>query len=51
MVAINHGTAPATASFDAPAAWGDRPVRDVWRGEAVSSKDERDNKDSKDMTT
>jgi alpha-amylase len=36
VVAINRGTATATASFDAPAVWGDRPVRDVWSGEAVS---------------
>ncbi|HEX4963310.1 MAG TPA: alpha-amylase family glycosyl hydrolase [Thermoanaerobaculia bacterium] len=36
VVAINRGAAPATASFDAPPAWGDRPVRDVWSGEAVS---------------
>jgi alpha-amylase len=36
VVAINRGAAPAAASFDAPAAWGDRPVRDVWSGEAAS---------------
>lgn len=35
VVAINRGTVPATASFDAPAVWSDRPVRDVWSGEAV----------------
>jgi hypothetical protein len=36
VVAINRGTAPTTASFDAPAVWSDRPVRDVWSGEVVS---------------
>ena len=35
VVAINRGAAPATAGFDAPAAWGDAPVRDAWRGEDV----------------
>jgi alpha-amylase len=35
VVAINRGTAPAKASFDAPAVWSDRPVRDVWSGEAA----------------
>ncbi|MFY9821114.1 MAG: alpha-amylase family glycosyl hydrolase, partial [Thermoanaerobaculia bacterium] len=35
VVAINRGTAPATASFDAPAVWSDRPVKDAWSGEAV----------------
>jgi alpha-amylase len=37
VVAINRGSAPATASFDAPAEWGATPVRDVWTGGAVSS--------------
>ncbi len=32
VVAINRGSAPATASFDAPAEWGAAPVRDVWTG-------------------
>jgi alpha-amylase len=36
VVAINRGTAPATASFDAPVIWGDRPVHDLWSGETVS---------------
>ncbi len=36
VVAVNRGAAPATAGFDAPAEWGDAPVRDVWSGEAVT---------------
>jgi alpha-amylase len=36
VVAVNRGAAPATAGFDAPAEWGDAPVRDVWNGEAVA---------------
>jgi glycosidase len=36
VVAVNRGTAPATASFDAPAEWGEAPVRDVWNGEEVA---------------
>lgn len=36
VVAINRGSAPATASFEVPAEWGAAPVRDVWNGEAVS---------------
>jgi len=36
VVAVNRGAAPATASFDAPAEWGDASVRDVWHDEAVS---------------
>jgi glycosidase len=35
VVAVNRGAAPATAGFDAPAEWGDRPVRDVWNEEPV----------------
>ncbi len=35
VVAVNRGSAPAAASFDVPAEWGDSPVRDVWNGEAV----------------
>ena len=35
VVAVNRGTMQATASFDAPAAWGSAAVRDVWKGEAV----------------
>jgi alpha-amylase len=34
VVAVNRGSAPATASFDAPAEWGDAPVRDAWGGDA-----------------
>ncbi len=36
VVAINRGAAPATASFGAPAVWGDRPVSDAWSGAAVA---------------
>jgi glycosidase len=36
VVAINRGSAPATAAFDLPAEWGTSPVRDAWSGEAVS---------------
>lgn len=35
VVAVNRGSAPATAAFDAPAEWRDAPVRDEWSGEAV----------------
>jgi alpha-amylase len=35
VVAVNRGTQPATASFEAPADWGDAPVKDEWTGEAV----------------
>jgi alpha-amylase len=35
VVAVNRGTAPATAAFDAPAEWKDGPVRDLWKGEDV----------------
>ncbi|MEO6193316.1 MAG: alpha-amylase family glycosyl hydrolase [Thermoanaerobaculia bacterium] len=37
VVAINRGSAPATASFDVPAEWGATPARDVWTGEAVAT--------------
>jgi glycosidase len=37
VVAINRGSAPATAGFDVPAEWGATPVRDVWNGEAVAT--------------
>jgi glycosidase len=37
VVAINRGSAPATAGFDVPAEWGAAPVRDVWTGEAVTA--------------
>ncbi|HEX6900649.1 MAG TPA: alpha-amylase family glycosyl hydrolase [Thermoanaerobaculia bacterium] len=36
VVAVNRGTAPATAAFDVPADWGDSPVRDAWTGEDVA---------------
>jgi glycosidase len=36
VVAVNRGAAPATASFEAPAEWGEVPVRDVWNGEEVA---------------
>jgi glycosidase len=36
VVAVNRGATPATAAFEAPAGWGDAPVRDEWSGEAVS---------------
>ncbi len=35
VVAVNRGSAPATASFEPPAEWGDSPVRDAWNGEDV----------------
>ena len=35
VVAVNRGAQPATASFEAPAAWGDAPVQDEWTGEEV----------------
>ena len=35
VIAVNRGTSPATAAFDAPAGWGDAPVRDEWKGEEV----------------
>jgi alpha-amylase len=35
VIAVNRGTSPATAAFDAPAEWGGRPVRDAWNGEDV----------------
>ncbi|HYG64801.1 MAG TPA: alpha-amylase family glycosyl hydrolase [Thermoanaerobaculia bacterium] len=36
VVAVNRGAVPATASFDAPAEWGDGPVRDLWNGSDVT---------------
>jgi glycosidase len=36
VVAINRGSAPATAAFDVPAEWGTAPLRDAWNGEAVA---------------
>jgi glycosidase len=36
VVAVNRGAAPAAAAFDAPAEWGELPVRDVWNGEEVA---------------
>ncbi len=35
VVAVNRGTQPAAASFDAPADWGDGAVKDEWSGEDV----------------
>ena len=35
VVAVNRGSAPAAAAFDAPAEWGDAPARDEWSGETV----------------
>jgi len=35
VVAVNRGTQPAAASFEAPADWKDAPVRDEWSGEAI----------------
>ncbi len=35
VVAVNRGSAPATAAFDVPAEWGDAQVRDFWRDEDV----------------
>jgi alpha-amylase len=37
VVAINRGSAPATASFDVPAEWGATPPRDVWTGQPVAA--------------
>jgi glycosidase len=36
VVAVNRGAAPAAARFDAPAEWGEEPVRDVWNGEEAA---------------
>jgi glycosidase len=36
VVAVNRGAAPAAARFEAPAEWGETPVRDVWNGEEVA---------------
>ena len=36
VVAVNRGSAPAAASFDVPAEWGDSPVADVWNGEPAA---------------
>ena len=36
VVAVNRGAAAASASFDAPAEWGDRPVRDLWNDAGVA---------------
>ena len=33
MVAVNRGAQPATAAFEAPVEWGERPVKDFWKGE------------------
>ena len=41
VVAANRGSAPAAAAFDAPADWGDAPVRDEWSGEAVPGMGKR----------
>lgn len=41
VVAVNRGSAPAAAGFEAPADWGDSSVRDVWNGEATSRTDGR----------
>jgi alpha-amylase len=35
VVAVNRGAQPATASFEAPAEWGDAPVKDEWKGDEV----------------
>jgi alpha-amylase len=35
VVAVNRGAQPATAAFEAPAEWGDRPVADAVSGKAV----------------
>ncbi|HEY0557064.1 MAG TPA: alpha-amylase family glycosyl hydrolase [Thermoanaerobaculia bacterium] len=37
VVAINRGSAPATAAFDAPAEWGTAAPRDVWTGQPVAA--------------
>jgi alpha-amylase len=36
VVAVNRGSAPATASSEVPAEWQDAPVRDVWTGEPAA---------------
>ena len=41
VVAVNRGSAPATASFEVPAEWGDSPVADVWNGEPAVRKEGR----------
>jgi alpha-amylase len=32
VIAVNRGAEPAAASFEAPAEWGEAPVRDLWNG-------------------
>jgi hypothetical protein len=36
VVAINRGSAPATASFDVPAEWGATAPKDVWTDQPVA---------------
>jgi len=35
VIAVNRGAQPVAASFEAPAEWGDAPVRDLWNGADV----------------
>jgi alpha-amylase len=35
LVALNRGTAAATASFDVPEGWRGSDARDVWNGETL----------------
>jgi glycosidase len=35
VVAVNRGSAPATAAFAAPAEWGEAPVLDAWNAQSV----------------
>jgi alpha-amylase len=41
VVAINRGAQPATASFEAPAEWGDAPVQELWNGTEVARSGNR----------
>jgi alpha-amylase len=41
MVAVNRGAEPVTASFELPAAWVGKSLRDVWAGEAVDAEGDR----------
>ncbi len=41
VVAVNRGTAPATAGFAPPAEWGTEAVEDAWSGESIPRSGDR----------
>jgi alpha-amylase len=41
VVAVNRGSAPATAAFDVPAEWGGAQVRDFWKNEDIQRSGSR----------